>query len=364
MNPAAIVWQTRATGFAIDSRSFQRMACLGRWLGAECKMEILSTNRQIREKIGWVLGNPQDERIVLVAFVGANPLRFLEHPKGIKLYCWLTVPGTSPKGLWALRGEGVELFAVDNLHMKLYWSRKRGAVLGSANLSENALDDGSQFELAVYLPPNTIDAKVIAKKLIATSINKTRIEQFEKEFNLYTLRNPEIPRKRSVTSLTFLEWYKSGGAKWRIFSWRYRYDSVPKDTLTAIKRETGNDYYYDSISSWTKNHYKKGEWVLCFKEKLNANGKSSSSSFSWFIPQIYTPTKAKKWAESKHFWFQIARHLPDLPFNPRDQVFQRAFSKAVDQIGNTDEIMDSDNYPTKQFLRTVVAAYQELESES
>jgi hypothetical protein len=329
-------------------------------------MEILSTNRQIREKIRWVLGDPRDERIVLVAFVGANPLRFLKHPKGIKLYCWLTVPGTNPKGLWALRGEGVELFAVDKLHTKLYWSRKRGAVLGSANLSERALNDGSQFELAVYLPANTIDAKAFAKKFIATSIDKPEIEHLDEEYNLYALRNPSSARKALLSPQSFFDWYTTGGAKWRLYGWSFTSDP-PQDTITAIRQETGGDNYHEYINSWSKSQYRLKEWVLFFKDRKNANGKFGSSSFSWFIPQMHTrsTTKVKKWSGYKHFWFQIARRLPpDLPFDQREQVFQKAFSKAVNEMGGTDKIMDSNNYPTRDFLEKIAAAYQQLKQKS
>ncbi len=148
-------------------------------------VKALATAAAITSKIRWVLGDPKENRLALVAFVGANPLRFIPHPKGLQLYCWPQVPGTNPKGLRDLRRHGVVLHGVERLHMKLYWSPSRGAVVGSANLSAGALSDGQNIELAVYLPAGIIDARALVKNLTARILSAADIRELQARYDDY-----------------------------------------------------------------------------------------------------------------------------------------------------------------------------------
>jgi GNAT superfamily N-acetyltransferase len=161
-------------------------------------MQVLDSARAIKEKIKWVLSDIHGKRIVLVAFVGSNPLAYLPHPKGITLCCWPRVPGTNPKGLHALKNSGVNTYAIERLHMKLYWSSTRGAVIGSANLSANALEPGQNHELAVYVSAGTIDAPCLLQSYAKRKIGSRLMAELEKKFAAYEAWEKEHGRQRKV----------------------------------------------------------------------------------------------------------------------------------------------------------------------
>jgi hypothetical protein len=164
-------------------------------------VQVLSTAAAIARKIRWVLGNPKESRLALVAFVGANPLRFIPHPNGLRVYCWPQVPGTNPKGLRDLLRRGVKLHGVERLHMKLYWSPSRGAVVGSANLSAGALSRGQNIELAVHLPAGIIDARAMVKRLSARKLSDAEIGRLEKRYDEYQVwEKAHVIKRKAGTS--------------------------------------------------------------------------------------------------------------------------------------------------------------------
>jgi hypothetical protein len=331
-------------------------------------MEILVTSKQIRDKIRWVLGDTHDERIALVAFVGHDAVKFLANPKGIQLYCWLKVLGTNPNGLRSLLSRDVDLFEVNNLHMKLYWSRKRGAVLGSANLSENALGNDVQFELAVYLPPKTVDIKRLMKRFVARKIDGPRIDSFETRYNLYPLRNQDdFTQFSSSKSQTpnFLDWCslrrKSIETPFRLYWW-WEEANPPNDALKVVKQETGSDYNLGFINSMSKKDYELGEWVLSFRESSYTNGDIRPLKIGWFVPQEYARTQEKGWAKYSHIWFQVRKTLQSEPFDLQDPIFKKALTNVLIEHGNDVEnvVMKNSTQPTGGFLRSLEQKYREI----
>src|SRR5882762_3177429 len=102
--------------------------------------KVLYTSGAIYKQIQGLFGKPtpKDRRVVMVAYVGADALKFLPNPKGIRVIC-SPVLGTSHVALEELKKRGATVEASDRLHMKVYWSERNGCVMASANLSRNAL---------------------------------------------------------------------------------------------------------------------------------------------------------------------------------------------------------------------------------
>lgn len=72
---------------------------------------------------------------------------YIRNPKGVEILCWPKAGSTNPDALRDLINRGAIVKFVDDLHMKVYWSKK-GVVVTSANLSTNALGSGSLKSLA------------------------------------------------------------------------------------------------------------------------------------------------------------------------------------------------------------------------
>jgi hypothetical protein len=115
--------------------------------------EVLEDSSEIHSKIKWLFSEETSNlrRVILVAFVGARADQLLPDVKGVQIYCWPQIGATHPLGLEKLEDRGAVIYLADNLHTKLYWVEGRGAVITSANLSDNALKYGRQHEMGVYL---------------------------------------------------------------------------------------------------------------------------------------------------------------------------------------------------------------------
>jgi phosphatidylserine/phosphatidylglycerophosphate/cardiolipin synthase-like enzyme len=102
---------------------------------------VLYTTGAIFKEIRRLFANPTstDRRVAVVAYVGADALAFLPSPRGIDVVCSPTPLGTSHVGVKKLIKRGAQVRVADRLHMKVYWSERRGCVITSANLSTNAL---------------------------------------------------------------------------------------------------------------------------------------------------------------------------------------------------------------------------------
>src|ERR1051325_7986254 len=120
-------------------------------------MKIITEPARIRAALHDLLSDPNDERVAAVAYVGADALSFLSAPTGITIYCWPQAGGTNPIAVEELVRNGIKVNFVKRLHAKVYWSQSRGALIGSANLTSNALGEGGLREAVVWVPPGAFD---------------------------------------------------------------------------------------------------------------------------------------------------------------------------------------------------------------
>jgi hypothetical protein len=87
--------------------------------------EVLTTATEIRNAIVELLSDAEDERIVLVGFVGKDVCRLLPNAKGIDLYCWPQPGSTNPYGVEELLRSGLKVTFVEHLHCKIIGRKKK-----------------------------------------------------------------------------------------------------------------------------------------------------------------------------------------------------------------------------------------------
>jgi phosphatidylserine/phosphatidylglycerophosphate/cardiolipin synthase-like enzyme len=118
-------------------------------------MELLLNSAAVREKIRWLFSERtrKRRRVILVAYVGNAAPSLLPDARNVELYCWPQVGATDPYALAKLASpeRGAKIHFVDGLHGKLYWVEGSGFIIGSANLSINALGQGRLQEFAVFI---------------------------------------------------------------------------------------------------------------------------------------------------------------------------------------------------------------------
>src|ERR1017187_5279910 len=102
---------------------------------------VLYNSADIHSRVKHLFGEASrgDRRVALVAYVGVDGEKYLPHPEALRVICNPTAGGTDPNTLRSLIKNGANVQVSDRLHMKVYWSSRRGCVITSANASSNAL---------------------------------------------------------------------------------------------------------------------------------------------------------------------------------------------------------------------------------
>lgn len=145
-------------------------------------MKMLVTSHEIREALSDI--KPKQ---VAVAYVGSGWSKFVNANRLKEIRVSPTL-GSNPKAIEELMNAiGYEnVYFLDELHAKIYLD-KNAAVIGSCNLSDNAMGDGGLLECAVLIdesehiktPHDTFDGyKNVAKEKYPT--RKEKIEKLRK----------------------------------------------------------------------------------------------------------------------------------------------------------------------------------------
>ncbi|WP_342116539.1 phospholipase D family protein [Pseudoduganella sp. OTU4001] len=317
----------------------------------------------IANSVQELLKAPDDERIVVVAFVGKYPLRWLENPRGIKLYCWPNPGATHPDGIRALLAAGVEVHFVPRLHAKIYWSRLHGAVLGSANLSNNALSEDGLHEAAVRLAPGELDIAAVLCQFEATAISCHEAQSFgaalaklDIEHAAYVQRNggkEENPSTQRVP--TFGEWIASPFQK----RWQINYLSELVDDYPHNPDDKQEEWPYANSSSESE-HDALQVAVPSLEIKLNKdrNGLDNRSKLTWWYPELMYKTESEEYKDYPFTWV-CKEKVPSgetVPFQTGEAAFRDALKHAIKVRG--DKLQNVGGYVDPDFLDAIIQAYR------
>ena len=117
---------------------------------------FLPDGQTVRKEVKRIFSQERGRRVALVAFVGRSAEAYLPRPAGLELVCWPQAPGTNPATIEFLLRRRVNIRFAKRLHMKVYWTRSKGAVIASTNLSTNAYGAGALHEAGVFVPSASI----------------------------------------------------------------------------------------------------------------------------------------------------------------------------------------------------------------
>jgi hypothetical protein len=335
-------------------------------------MEILLTADAIAKRVRYVLEASEGERYAIVAFIGAQPLAWIKKPKDLHIYCWPSAGGTHPDGIDSLVREGANVAFIERLHSKVYHS-ERGTVLGSANLSSNALG-GTLTETAVYLPPGAFPIEEQLARLTMglcpprTDKFSRRLEKLRIDHNAYLQRNPaertlednssdigaivEIATERTRS---FADWYRAPDrAQWQLGVW-LTLATMPED----IEQEEIN-FAGKEPATWIGDE-REDKFVLSMPtlecQFFQKAYKIRKDGIGWWFPHIVRKTVLEDWADMPYI-FTAQDRIPvgsSVPFDLDDPKFQPALSKAVEELGEESEQMIGP--VTDKFIETLAHHY-------
>ena len=306
-------------------------------------MEIISRTDELRRRIETILAPSSGRRVAIVAFIGKDVARFIAEPDGLEVYCWPNKTATSPDGVRHLLNHGAKVYFVDRLHMKVYWSERGGVLIGSPNLSANALDDTmvGLHEIACFsYDPGTLDIAALIRRLEkagAYPVDEKALKKLERDyeppFAVTNVLNQSIP--------SFDDYIESPHPKafYSVF-WSKKGAHTPA-TMDAAKNHfeeatgrpaRGTSVIDDSIEvSLGKND---GTWILTCRLK----GDDSIGKMSWLYAHHVTRPRTNSRNEMA---LQIAGiHIPDFPFDLKTDDFQARFARFADSEydGESDQL--------------------------
>ena len=324
-------------------------------------MRILTGTRSIRAKIKNLLSDPEDERVVAVAYVGTDALSFLpDDPSGLTLYCWPQAGGTNPYAVQQLRDAEVEVRFVKRLHAKVYWSRTRGALIGSANLTTNALGEQALQEAAVWVPPGAFDMDSFTKSLKVEADFADTLKRLHEAHVRFSRRNPppgRPPVGRPKVLASFPQWMdREGRAEWRL-GWYEEDADAPEDAINELENTQGTREFATFLGVTNTNNLKKDIPTLGFLVYENA-GVTKISDLDWWVPIRQVPSTAKAWKDYV-IWFAGKRRVhvgAEPPFNARDRRFRRALEATIQELG-IPKLREEPRRPSSAFLKMLRQHY-------
>jgi len=334
-------------------------------------MEILLTADAIAKRVQYVLEAPQGERYAIVAFIGARPLEWIRKPENLHVYCWPSAGGTHPDGVDSLVGKGANVAFVEHLHSKVYHS-ERGTVIGSANLSSNALG-GVLTETAVYLPSGAFPiAEQLARLKKGMCAPRTkefsrRLAKLRIDHNAYRQRNPaervesdasdidSIVEIDSKHAHSFEDWYYSPNrAQWQLGVW-----STPATIPADVKQEEIN-FSGTEPAAWI-GHDRENKFVLSLPtlecQFFQKSYKIRKNGISWWFPKVMRKTEHEEWGDMPYI-FMAQERIPvgaSVPFDLDDARFQPALSRTMEELGEESEEMIGP--VTDTFIKTLARHY-------
>lgn len=324
-------------------------------------MEILYTPGSIHSRIKQLFVNPSrnDKRIIIVAFIGQDVKSFLPSPRGITIICNPNPVATSVEAISYLKQCGAKVMFSNSLHMKVYYSKERGCIITSANLSNNALGSGRLKEMGVFIPAGQVDIDriiKIARPYKVTSKALIEMDQRSKKINT-ALKNVKVNLNKDK-QVEFGEWYQSREHKvWKMSA--YNYIDVPfaKLAVEQTKMNYGKKEPY-SIMNLEKNQLKVADWLLCFR----SDSKAKISNIEWMYIDFYVPVSKKEKGYDKDWPVQYvqvnpASKYPPPPFKLTPE-FRQAFKKAAIEYG-IEKLEDRTNLtPPVKFIEMIKEYYK------
>jgi hypothetical protein len=292
--------------------------------------EVLYNSEALHRRIKLVLGDPEDRRVAIVAYVGADAEAFFPHPEGMDIICDLKPGATSPEALYSLSKRGADVYKSDRLHAKVYWSQRHGAIITSANASRAALGQSSQKEVGVFFPKSSaIDITRLRRNVKPKRIVLADLEKLARE-------NGKIPNQRaaplhSERAVSFLDWMKTGElAKWKfaIAETRAKYRFAE-----AARQEAKQAYAVTSPHDFitcSENEIRQGDRTLVFYD-------SGAGRVTWMVADFVVRMKPSDGAIYDRNRYQAVQVHSDTKYSTPpfkiDATFRKALAKAIEEYG-------------------------------
>lgn len=319
---------------------------------------FLPDGQSIRREVHRLFQTERGRRVAIVAFIGKSAEAYLPKPAGIELVCWPHAPGTNPETIKLLIRKGVDVRFAERLHMKVYWTATKGAVVASSNLSTNAYGAGALHEAGVVVPSSLID---IDSLLESTKPKKVTVEAL----NLLGKMTKHAKRTHppNASKRTFLDWLEDPKrTPWRLHCFDGYGGGASKRLKVAAKNETGSSNVQEFFYC-RRNEINPHDFVLC----IDLASQRKPLVDRWvFVHQVVLVARddsryTKEWPFQAG-QFHVDSACPRPPFQI-DGVFRKAVRRTYKSLEGTSEnfSLERTSRPEKLLLSHLEKHYRAVE---
>ena len=315
-------------------------------------MHYLRNSREIKQQLGTIFSGP-GEKWAVVGFVGYNAIDHL--PSGVSnlsVICWPKAGGTNPDGVRRLIDAGISVYFCDRLHQKIYWQQGVGLIVGSANLSENALGESSLHEFGVYCDDKSFDINQVIAALDYTKVTPEALVKLDVEHAAQARQKQNDSEVKSNTADSFINSIKTKYPR----QWKVVYFSELRQDNTLIQVEIET---YFGKNKWANDNdvdvdtFKVGDFVL--QVKVNDNGIIERANACWLLVDHIVVNRKNRAIVQVH----KLDNRTQPPFF-LDSVFKKHFKQAFNATQDVNEIHDIDCSVRPTFLRVISSLYNEV----
>jgi len=298
-------------------------------------MRYLRNSLQIRQELN-TLFSEEGSKWAVVGFVGYNALDFLpEAIADLSVVCWPKAGGTNPDGVRRLIDNGISVYFCDRLHQKIYWRDNAGLIVGSANLSDNALGDGNLHEFGVYCDDKNFDINEVLGALNYVPVTTEALVQLDIEHAARQQDNINENIPNTVPSFPIAMRMRHP-KQFKLITWserRENSDHIRAEVETHFgTRNWINDNDVDS------NSFQVGEFVLCVH--TNDEGIIESANGRWLFVDLIIKNRRNR-AEAVVQVYKLGNRNPPFLIDATfKKHLKRAFNTALE---NSHEFFD-ENY--------------------
>lgn len=313
-------------------------------------MNYLFNSRQIRTQLA-SLFSENGKKWAIVAFVGYNALDHLpSQVSELSIVCWPKAGGTNPDGVRRLIDHGISVYFCDRLHQKIYWREGAGLIVGSANLSENALGDGGLYEFGLFCDDKRFNIDQVLNALKYLPVTAEALAKLDVEHAAQARQKDKIDNSDPLTNLTFLEAIKTKHPKkWKLVTW-----SELRKSNDHIRAEIETNF---NTSNWVNDNdvassgFHVGDFVL--QVRTNEEGNIERANGRWlFVDHIVGKQGTRAVVQVK----KLDSRTPT-PFEV-DSTFKKHLKEAFN-AKNWNEIYDKNYIVRPNFVRAIGDLYSD-----
>jgi hypothetical protein len=253
--------------------------------------------------------------------------------------------------------KGVSIRFADRLHMKIYWSEAKGAVVASANLSTNAYGAGDLKEAGVALPSSAINIDKLLQSLGSKEVEEKDLRRLEKE---WISAKVQASHGAIESHRTFLDWLGMPKRRRWLLSVFDSYGGAASRRLRDVaERETGRRSVEDLVYC-RKGEVAPDDFVL----SLNVGAKVKPYLERWlYVHRVVLVSKDDKQYDRLRPYQAGQLHPPQAcpapPFRI-DGNLRRAFRAAYKELGPDNEAfsLEPTTPPSKKLINSVEKHYR------